>query len=296
MNEKRKLIIDVAVKLFSAKGYHATSIQEIVEGCDIAKGSFYNYFKSKEELLVSIFRFFFDTLKQQLLQLENDDTLDVKQKFTKQIDVHLQQFTVNTDFIQMFAREQMVHISEELDQFMLQVRKETFEWLEDKIIDLYPQMPKEYKVDCAIILGGLLKQYVSILFFDKDSRIKEKIAPFLLNRLDSIVEGFNKHKDPLFKTVPFGSCIEKEPDAKKQLQTLVSRQIEMRKGSTETKKEDRKTLDVLFAVQKELAEDTPNKIILESLLLMFESRDNQDADLSRVIEAMNDYLSREPLD
>ena len=60
MVDKKQLIIKEAVNLFATKGYHTTSVQEIAERCHIAKGSFYNYFKSKEELLLSCFKSGFD--------------------------------------------------------------------------------------------------------------------------------------------------------------------------------------------------------------------------------------------
>ena len=53
-NEKRQLIIDVALKLFANHGYSSTSISQIAENANISKGLLYNYFKSKEELLNAI--------------------------------------------------------------------------------------------------------------------------------------------------------------------------------------------------------------------------------------------------
>ena len=35
------------------KGYHGTGVQEIVDGAGVPKGSFYNYFNSKEDFVVS---------------------------------------------------------------------------------------------------------------------------------------------------------------------------------------------------------------------------------------------------
>lgn len=290
MNEKRKMIIDAAVKLFAAKGYHATSIQEIVEKCEIAKGSFYNYFKSKEELLISIFKYFHESAKINLLKVENDFSLTEREKYMKQINLHIEQMTTNTDFIQMFVREQMVHISEELDQFIHFVRKESIEWSGGKVRKIYPDIEEEYILDCALIVDSLLKQYLSILFFDKDSDIKERIAPFLLNRLDSIVEGFLKHQDPLLKTLEYGGCMEREPDIKTQLQIEVSNLIEMLEGKTADI--NKIVLDVLFEIQRELGEENPKKIVLESLLLMLESKGNQDKASGKIIRMMKEYLSQ----
>jgi AcrR family transcriptional regulator len=48
---RRNEILDVAQRLFYAKGYDDTSIQEIIDAVGIAKGTFYHHFESKQELL-----------------------------------------------------------------------------------------------------------------------------------------------------------------------------------------------------------------------------------------------------
>jgi AcrR family transcriptional regulator len=47
-------ILDAAEKLFAAKGYDAATVNDILAGADIAKGTFYYYFKSKEDVLDGI--------------------------------------------------------------------------------------------------------------------------------------------------------------------------------------------------------------------------------------------------
>ncbi|MBN2081909.1 TetR/AcrR family transcriptional regulator [bacterium] len=48
----RQRIIDSAWRLFWARGYHATSVADIAQDAGVPKGSVYNYFDSKEALLV----------------------------------------------------------------------------------------------------------------------------------------------------------------------------------------------------------------------------------------------------
>lgn len=52
--ERRKEILLTARKLFVQKGYDQTSINDILKIVDIAKGTFYYYFSSKEEVLQAI--------------------------------------------------------------------------------------------------------------------------------------------------------------------------------------------------------------------------------------------------
>ncbi|QYY34323.1 TetR/AcrR family transcriptional regulator [Ruficoccus sp. ZRK36] len=50
---KRDNILEVASKLFYEQGYHQTGIQQIIQQAGAAKGTFYSFFKSKEELGVA---------------------------------------------------------------------------------------------------------------------------------------------------------------------------------------------------------------------------------------------------
>jgi len=44
----KEKLIEVGIGLFCERGYHGTGIQEIVDALGVPKGSFYNYFSSKE--------------------------------------------------------------------------------------------------------------------------------------------------------------------------------------------------------------------------------------------------------
>lgn len=50
-NLKRKKILSAAYELFSKKGINKTAIDEVVKRAEIAKGTFYLYFKNKYDLL-----------------------------------------------------------------------------------------------------------------------------------------------------------------------------------------------------------------------------------------------------
>jgi AcrR family transcriptional regulator len=60
--ERMALLKETALRLFSANGYEATSISLIAEEAGISKGLMYNYFESKEELLLSLFDDYFRLL------------------------------------------------------------------------------------------------------------------------------------------------------------------------------------------------------------------------------------------
>ena len=53
--EKRKgELLQIAYRLFLSQGYENTSVDEIIEAAGIAKGTFYYYFQSKEQMLEAV--------------------------------------------------------------------------------------------------------------------------------------------------------------------------------------------------------------------------------------------------
>jgi AcrR family transcriptional regulator len=51
----KETIIRESIRLFLGKGYRGTSVKEITEAAGIGRGTLYWYFKSKDEILTSIF-------------------------------------------------------------------------------------------------------------------------------------------------------------------------------------------------------------------------------------------------
>jgi len=49
----RQRLFDAAIRIFAKRGFHETTIEEITEAADVGKGTFFNYFPSKEHLLTA---------------------------------------------------------------------------------------------------------------------------------------------------------------------------------------------------------------------------------------------------
>ena len=53
--DTRQRIQDVALELFAEQGYEKTSLREIAERLEVTKAALYYHFKTKEEIIVSLF-------------------------------------------------------------------------------------------------------------------------------------------------------------------------------------------------------------------------------------------------
>jgi len=67
---RRAAVLAVARKIFSQKGYHATSINDLIESADIARGTFYLYFESKRAIFDELLDGLVTTLQAQVKRIE----------------------------------------------------------------------------------------------------------------------------------------------------------------------------------------------------------------------------------
>ncbi|MEU6279383.1 helix-turn-helix domain-containing protein [Streptomyces sp. NPDC047028] len=80
----RQRIQDVALELFAEQGYEKTSLREIAERLDVTKAALYYHFKTKEEIIVSLF----EDLTQPIEELiewgrRQPHTLETKQEIVR---------------------------------------------------------------------------------------------------------------------------------------------------------------------------------------------------------------------
>src|SRR5688500_10261247 len=53
--DKRRLILDAAIRVFAREGFHRCRVSDIANEANVAYGLVYHYFRSKEEVLNTLF-------------------------------------------------------------------------------------------------------------------------------------------------------------------------------------------------------------------------------------------------
>src|SRR3954466_14045568 len=72
--DKRRLILDAAVKVFARQGFYACRVSDIADEAGVAYGLVYHYFSSKDEVLDTLFLERWDVL---LVTIREVDARDV---------------------------------------------------------------------------------------------------------------------------------------------------------------------------------------------------------------------------
>lgn len=90
---KRERILDAAVRVFAAEGFYNAKVSQIANAAGVADGTIYLYFKSKDELLISLFEDRMDrvlaTLREALGPTPDGQTPGAVERLRRVIELHL---------------------------------------------------------------------------------------------------------------------------------------------------------------------------------------------------------------
>jgi AcrR family transcriptional regulator len=195
LKDKKQLIINAAIKCFAQKGFHATSIQEIVDTAGIAKGSVYSYFKSKEDLLFVAIKHEYDRMMSGVFTVANDTNLTPRERLAAQFQ-HMLQITLEySDFIATLKNETDLMINDQMKSFMNDMHKADFQWYCQSILAIYGDAAKPYVFDAAIIIQAVVKHFT---YMDRVQLESIELTGFFMDRLDDLVDGMiRKQQKPM---------------------------------------------------------------------------------------------------
>ncbi|MCP4750704.1 MAG: TetR/AcrR family transcriptional regulator [Proteobacteria bacterium] len=98
--DKRRRILQAAVQIFAHHGYAKATVAEIARTAQVAEGTVYEYFKNKEDLLLSISEDRFNDHMHRLNQTFSNN--DPRQKLRLFLQNHFQQYLNDPDFLMIF--------------------------------------------------------------------------------------------------------------------------------------------------------------------------------------------------
>lgn len=177
---KREILI-AARDLFIRKGYDQTSVNDILRVVDIAKGTFYYYFKSKEEVLEAIILDIVEDGARRAEQILEDKSIPLVNRIMMAIMAQAPEFEGSEEIkvelhkVENAKLEQLYQ--KEMLQRMTKVLKESvLEGIEQDIFHT------EYPTECieSILLLGHLMFDCNIFEWEKEEYPK-KIEAFLCN-------------------------------------------------------------------------------------------------------------------
>jgi TetR/AcrR family fatty acid metabolism transcriptional regulator len=104
VNDKREAILRAATQVFARKGYFNSKVADIAKAAGVADGTVYLYFKSKEEILHSVFDVAMEeAISEGRKELEAID--DPREKLRRIARLHLERLGADRDLAVVFQVE-----------------------------------------------------------------------------------------------------------------------------------------------------------------------------------------------
>jgi AcrR family transcriptional regulator len=102
--EKRRRILEAAVRVFARRGFHASRVGDIAEEAGVAHGLLYHYFSSKDEVLQTVFRENWAELLERFEQVEASDE-PADEKLHGLLKILLRTWRNDPDLVTVMVRE-----------------------------------------------------------------------------------------------------------------------------------------------------------------------------------------------
>jgi TetR/AcrR family transcriptional regulator, fatty acid metabolism regulator protein len=115
--EKRRLLLDAAVRVFARRGFHAARVGDIAKEAGVAYGLVYHYFRSKDEILETIFRETWTAMIESVRGVE-DAGGPARDQVRRVASIVLRSYVRDPDLVRVLVREvtRSPHLQAEVDE------------------------------------------------------------------------------------------------------------------------------------------------------------------------------------
>ncbi|WP_019241549.1 MULTISPECIES: TetR/AcrR family transcriptional regulator [Bacillus] len=277
MHKKQEHIIRCAHQLIIDKGYYQVSVQDIIDASGISKGTFYNYFHSKNDLVLSLLHHIKSqiTLQRQLILQEG--SLNDKNILKKQIGVKKTLNLKNRVFSLYEAL--IMENNKELKKFIFDDLVSEVRWLSHRLIHVFGEELQPYAFDlAAAFIGSLHHQLRVATMINNEMNSLEKFIDYNIDFLESAIPIVLKNKTVLFKEAAIeivNPCYVDNPTKmKEKIQSI------LKKLKCDMAEENEEICEMLHFLETEMNEEKPRLHVVSHITRMLSSNINLPPEVS----------------
>jgi len=204
VDRRRKQIIQGAVKVFTAKGFHKATVREIAEASGITMGTMYNYVRTKEDILFICYEYMTSILSEGLKEAISG-LEDPREELRVILRRNLDTVFAHQDIVMFLYQESGAYDQEAIRSVLSQEMKYV-ELFEDVLRRRFEgQKINEFRLKLAadilsytpVIL--VLRRWSLTRRFESMEEVKEGILDFLEKEIELVVEDY-KYERPVKAT------------------------------------------------------------------------------------------------
>ena len=190
---RKKEIIESAKKLFAKSGYYETHVESILREAKIGKGTFYLYFKNKEDLFITILDDFLTEWEEDLAKIKTEeDPLDLKHYHRELIKRSFSLFMKDLPISNILLRVGP-GINDIFEPFIERFENTVLALIIDYLVQGIErgQFRKDLDVQLVgnVLAGGHMRIFFYYFIMKKGTRSQRKLDYIADNIFDMIISG-----------------------------------------------------------------------------------------------------------
>ncbi|WP_456318210.1 TetR/AcrR family transcriptional regulator [Priestia megaterium] len=272
MNQKQLDILGHTHQLFMEKGYVDTSVQDILERSGISKGTFYKYFSSKSELLLSLLSSLQESLILQREKVAIEYKGDNQKVFEEQI-IFMLNFAEQNKIPEMIESTLILNEIKTF-QYIEELKTATFNWIYERLQQIFPSKTFPYLFDGAVLLEGMLNNIFKMNKALNYPLPIEQIVRYCMKRIEEIVIEVAEQKEQLFNPSVYSAVFNEKTEShfSTELMRVTAKLKRVIENKLTNEEEQKKSLEFVTFISDELLQnDTePRTFIIQSSLLSLE--------------------------
>lgn len=153
-SERGEEVYAAALRLFTEKGYHATSMQDIAQAVGLYKGSLYHYIGGKEDLLLRVFERAMGSLLAEVEVIVANTSLGASQQLRLLLAAHVAAVAENREALTVYLHEFRALAGETLD--LVRTQRQRYRDLVESVVERGVRLGEFAAPDVEVATLGVL--------------------------------------------------------------------------------------------------------------------------------------------
>lgn len=184
-DERRLEIINAAERLFNEKGFENTAVSDIVKSIGVAQGTFYYYFKSKDDVFNAIAEVFLNEFMESFTSIVDNERLNTIEKVEKLLNEGIELIEANGGVMDYLHTIDNMELHERVERRFIEhaiplAVKLVKQGVDEKLFNLeYPE-----EVVTFLMMGSHFLGDVNIYLEEKETYIRRlQAVEFVVQRV-----------------------------------------------------------------------------------------------------------------
>jgi TetR/AcrR family transcriptional regulator, fatty acid metabolism regulator protein len=186
--DKRRLILDAAVKVFARQGFHSCRVSDVADEAGVAYGLVYHYFDSKEEILNTLFAERWQIMLDAIVEIDARNDIPARDKLYLVASFIIDSYRHDPELMKVIIVE-VTRAANSFGREHLAKIREAY--------DLIAQIVESARRDGSF-KGDISAEFAAMCFY---GAIEQLLSGWIFDLLPQTDEEFERAKDMVVETI-----------------------------------------------------------------------------------------------